>query len=414
MTCSLIVKIVIFVRLDLIEHVMDRRNFLKVTGAGIAAATVGSTVDAFAGDRSKKSDKAAKAGAGQDPNEDYSIVILGDTHWDMGADAPYHVGYSDPNPTREKNHWREIARNGEMWKGRCPGLVKAAGAAAGVDTKMFLHMGDMIQGDTGSLQQHKDMLDGAVTYLKGLLGEKPFVTVVGNHDIRMKDENVGAQAYKEYMTQRMSQELGRKIEKTTFAFWVGKDAYIVIDFVRPDDEEVERLFKETEGARYTFVVIHCPVLPYDNVKYYNWIYHCRKEPSQSKRLHFRELFAKRGVIVLCGHSHTTECAEWWGDGGRITQMTMSSVWSKDELGKYFVEAQGADEYGRLREASQRAKGIEVPAEETALFDEYRPGLKAYTMSHSCGYYKLHVSDYGVYVDFYAGDDATPSHTFILR
>lgn len=390
---------------------MDRRNFLKVSAASVAAMSVAGAIDVQAKAK-KESKNAPKAGSKGD--DEYSIVILGDTHWDMGPDAPYHVGYSDPNPTREKNHWREIARNGEMWSGRCPRMVKAAGEAASEDTKMFLHMGDMIQGDTGSLQQHKDMLEGAVNYLKGLLGEKPFVSVVGNHDIRMKDENVGAAAYKEYMTERMSQELGQKIEKTTFSFWVGRDAYIVIDFVRPDDEEVERLFKETEGARYTFVVIHCPVLPYDNVKYYNWIYHCRKEPDQSKRHHFRELFAKRGVIVLCGHSHTTEHADWWGDGGRITQMTMSSVWRKDDLAQYRVVSEGAEHYGEVREYLKAQKGETVTAEEKALFDEYRPGLKIYNMSDACGYYKLKVSDYGVMVDFYGGDEKQPGKTFILR
>ena len=48
----------------------------------------------------------------------------------------------------------------------------------------------------------------------------------------------------------------------------------------------------------------------------------------------RRLLAENNAIVLCGHTHTTEFLDWYGDGGRITQMTMNSVWRDDATGRY--------------------------------------------------------------------------------
>ena len=121
----------------------------------------------------------------------------------------------------------------------------------------------------------------------------------------------------------MSEELGKTITKTTFSFTIGKDAYIVLDFNNPDDMEIEKLLKETKGARHTFVITHGPLFPFDGGSC-RWFFHGgnTKEHTAARR-HFRKLFAQRNVVCLCGHVHSTEFADWHGDGGRITQMTMN-------------------------------------------------------------------------------------------
>jgi hypothetical protein len=53
-------------------------------------------------------------------------------------------------------------------------------------------------------------------------------------------------------------------------------------------------------------------------------------------------------------------------------------------------------------------------DETAIFDEYRSGLRSYTWSRAAGSYKLLVSRKHVYVDFYAGDSTFLSQRFVLR
>lgn len=390
---------------------MDRRRFLHISTAGVVGLTLCDvlSLDAAgkgASGRGRRSPRLGKDG--------YSVVMLGDTHYDAAPVDKYHTGYSDPNPVREKAHRDEFQRNWDMWSDRCPRLVKRASRLVDDSTRLQIQVGDLIQGDCGDMNTHARMLDDAFTMLKtSLCPSVPLVTVIGNHDARGRDDREAYAAYTGYMPARMSEELGQEISKTTFSFMIGKDAYIVIDFTHPDDAEVEKALRETEGARYTFVVVHAPVLPYDSLKYYNWIYHGR-EATPDARLHFRELFARRNVIVLCGHSHTTELADWYGDGGRITQMTMSSVWKSAGAGKYTVNAEGPDEYGALRIKAAAKAGTEVKPESIAWFDGYRAGLKTYIHSNAAGSYRMNVSDKGVTVDFYVGDSETVSETFVLR
>ncbi|MGN1211432.1 MAG: metallophosphoesterase family protein, partial [Candidatus Cryptobacteroides sp.] len=331
--------------------------------------------------------------------DNYSVVIIGDTHFDTAPDTVYHTGYSDPNPTRDANHRKEFVRNAEMWADRCPRLVKRAACLADDNTRLAIQTGDIIQGDTAGVEMHCKMLDDAFTYLKNEFGPIPLVTVVGNHDVRGKSDAEAREAYLKYMPQKMSQELGCEVDDVNFSFRIGEDAYIVVDFNKPDDGTVERLLKETEDARYTFIICHAPLFPYDGGKYSNWFYHGRDKDPQARNK-MRALFSRRNVIVLCGHTHSTELLDWYGDGGRITQMTVNSVWRNEQTGIYEVASEGTEGYAKLCEKE--------------LFNEYRPGVKRYSRSIAAGSYKLKVSDDGVIVDFYAGDSTRPSASFTLR
>ena len=380
------------------DNIMDRRRFIALSASGLLSLTLGDELARLSA-KTLKNDK------------EYSIVILGDTHYDTEPASVYHSNYNEKVEWLNRVQRAEFARNGEMWRERCPRMVKRASRLITPDTKMVFQMGDLVQGDCGKGEVHRQMLIDAMDRFKKELGGLPFVTVVGNHDIRGVDAMA---TYHSYMPQRMSEELGKSIKKTTFSFNIGNDAYIVIDFNNPDDEEVEKLLKETEGARHTFVVIHGPLLPFDAASC-RWFYHGGNTPEQTAaRRHFRELFAKRNVICLCGHVHTTELADWYGDGGRITQMTMNSVWAREELGAYKVDYEGAAQYGERRKTiAQNDNGSKL-TDETPLFDEYRAGLRRYSFSLAAGSYKMRVSKKHIYIDFYAGDSLNISHTFKLR
>lgn len=366
---------------------MKRRQFLGISAAGIAGL-------AFGADLLAKNRKSAGSDEGT-----YSVVMLGDTHFDREPVEAYHDGYTDPNPSREAMHRLEIARNIDMWKTRCPRILERASRLITTDTKFIFQTGDLIQGDTPDFQIHRNMLDDSVNFLKARLGAIPFVTVVGNHDVRGNDDKVAAAAYRSEMNARMGAELGKVIESNNFAFRVGPDVFIAVDFNAPDDDAVIRLLEENADARYTFMLIHGPVFPYESKKYGDWYYHGRKKQMPENRATMRAIFAKRQVIVLCGHTHLTEFYDWYGEGGRITQMTMTSVWAKESQGQY--------------KPSSDLSTYTVAGKE-AHFDEVRDGLKQYIHANSCGCYKLNVSDDCVTVDFYAGDSENVTAQFVLR
>lgn len=367
---------------------MNRREFLAAGSMALAAMPF---LSLQAKGRSSKS---------------YNVIVLGDTHYDAEPASKYHSLYMEKVDWLNKVQRAEFKRNGEMWRERCPRMVKRATRLIDKHTRMAFQMGDLVQGDCGSGVVHQWMLHDVMNYFKGELGGLPFVSVVGNHDIRGVDAH---RVYHEYMPQRMSQELGQDITKTTFSFWIGPDVYIAIDFNDPDDAEIERLFAESTHARYTFVLVHGALFPMDGDSC-RWIFH-GSEKDTEKRQHFRSLFAKRNVICLCGHTHTTEFYDWYGDGGRITQVTVNSVWTSDKK-EYKIDAEGADHYGDLYKREDKGDG--KFKDESALFNEYKPGLRTWTHSRAAGSYRLNVSDTSVTLDFYVGDSELRTHRFVLR
>ena len=343
----------------------------------------------------------------------YSVVILGDTHYDAPDPSVYHTGYTDPDPKREALHRKEFVRNGKMWQGNSKRLIERASRLVGPDTEFVLQMGDLIQGDTPDSATHVRFLEDAMNLFKADLAPGlPFVTVAGNHDLRGNDDAVATRAYTSYMPARLSRELGQEITGSDFLFRVGPDAFVVIKFTKPDIARIERLIAEAKGSRHIFLVSHSPVFPYDDAKYFWWfLLGNRNDTHAAERRQMRKLLAENEVIVLCGHTHATEFLDWRGDGGRITQMTMSSVWSNDRLGSFNEIAGGAEQYGTLLFKAKPELKTEA---NQALFAEYREGIQQYSMALSAGSYKLIVDGPNVYVDFYAGSSEELTHRYTLR
>lgn len=378
---------------------MDRREFITLSTASLAGL-------AFLGIPQIASAKAAA----RNPRK-YSVVILGDTHFDTEPASVYHSNYNEPVEWLNRVQRAEFARNGEMWRERCPRLLKRCACLVDDDTKMAFQMGDLIQGDCGDGEVHRKMLQDVMDAFKKEFGGLPFVTVVGNHDIRGVDAE---KVYHDYMPGRMSQELGKEISKTTFYFTIGPDAYLVLDFNRPDDDEIEKMLKETQNARHTFIITHGPVFPMDDQSC-RWFFHGgASEKDTLARRHFREEFAKRNAIVLCGHSHCTTLTEWKGDGGIITQMEMNSVWSNEARGIYKTITEDPAEYGTRRMSMKTMPNGSPIVDESALFEEYRPGITRYIHSNTAGSFKLNVGPKHVSIDFYAGDSTAKTRTFNLR
>jgi predicted phosphodiesterase len=300
-----------------------------------------------------------------------------------------------------------------MWAGRSKDLVKRAACLVDEDTRYVFQMGDLIQGDTADAETHKRYLDDALNLFKTQVApDLPFVTVAGNHDLRGNDDEVVTKAYTEYMSERMSKELGQEITGTNFLFRNGPDAFVVVNFTKPKVDEITALLEQARGARHVFVIVHGPVFPFDDAKYYWWyLLGNRKDSKADERRKMRKLLASLNAIVLCGHTHTTEFLDWYGDGGHITQMTMSSVWREESQATYTVLASGRDGYGTL--LFQEKPELATDANK-ALFAEYREGIKDYSLSEAAGSYKLIVDGAHVYVDFYGGDSARCSHRFVLR
>ena len=360
----------------------------------------------------------AAFGSGRAGGRIYSVSLLGDTHYDKEPIELYHAEYVRRFSGKKECQWGfgEIPRNAKMWRGICKRILAASGKAVRPDCAFVLQTGDLIQGDCCDADVNTRMLDDTIRYFKSAYPKDlPFVTVCGNHDIRGLIYEVNCQIvkrYAEYMGRFESKELGDRVcggrvTGSTFGFRQGPDLYVVIDFNHGSKTVplVKRILAENEDARYTFIVLHGGVFPYD---YWGRCFYLAEPKEDEFRREMRALFARRNAIVLAGHTHRLELREAKFPEGMITEMTVNTV---DDPGMTVEPSQVRD---GLAAYGADAKFLDKIVRGRELFAEYKPYMTRHYSAWAIGHAILRVSDDLVACDFYGGDALTPTKTFILR
>ena len=354
----------------------------------------------------------------------YSVVVLGDLHYDGDTPGKFHGEYLKTLKGAKPKRLDEFKRNAKMWAGPSRKMLAASGKCASSDTAFVLQLGDLIQGDCESSAIHTQMLAEATSLLETTYPGLPIVTVCGNHDIRQGTSTRGAtKAYNQfmlpYLTRQLSGVVTNAVTKTTFGFRRGPDLWIIADFNvgGRDLDVIKQLLADNEDVRYTFFCSHAPVIPSD-ISAKN---HARRgiflgsEKNDRQRREMRAIFAKRNVIVLCGHLHDLECNVWQGDGGSITEMLVNSVLCRnstlDNPAEPDVVFDSPARYGDW--PADKVRDAETAAIDT-LFAEYRAGFFKRYAARAAGHYALRISDSGVTIDYYGRDATTPTKTFVLR
>ena len=335
----------------------------------------------------------------------YSVAILGDTHFDAEPESVYHSHYDESNKWAKIQH-EEFRRNGEMWRKRCRELLAASAKLAQErDTAFILQMGDIIQGDCDNVPTHRKMLDDCIRMLRAPYPSGlPFLTVMGNHDIRGK----GAKdAYFQFAEAFLSKELGQPVKYPAFAFRRGRDLWVFCNFEEIDLSPVIRLIEADPDARHVFLVTHGPFTTADGGSW-RWRLGGRHR-SEALRPKLYELLSRRHAIVLSGHTHTVAYYRHENALGGFCEFTANSVWKAPELATAEPVALGAAEYGQVQLAKQTGEKLDDFKAETGFF---RKGLKAYFMNYGAGHFRLDVGD-DVTMAFYPGAACVPARIFEL-
>ena len=340
---------------------------------------------------------------------DYSVVLLGDTHYDAHPAATYHSHYD--NDRKAEWLWRvqraEFMRNGDMWADRCPRLLKASAACLPGDARFVLQLGDLVQGDCDDQPTHKRMLGDAIQLMKrAYSGNLPFVVVEGNHDIR----GDGARAaYHEWSNATMGRELNQTVASTTFSFRQGPDAWVVADFNCPDPARINRLVDETEGARHLFLVTHGPLLFCDTGSF-RWSLLGAAKYDEARRALIAKLMRRR-AIILAGHTHMIDFKRVKSSDGELTQFITSAVWTNEEMA--FSKPRYTDPKGFGSLNGPKLTDAKARADFRVCLDEVAKNLVEYWFAYAAGHATLSVSDCSVTASFYPGDARTPSQKFEL-
>ena len=375
---------------------MTRRDFIKGTAAAMLAAYV----------------KPWRAfGASLDAPE-YSVAILGDTHFDAEPESFYHSRYYETNKHAKIQH-KEFRRNGEMWRERCRSLLAAsARLAAEKPTAFALQLGDLVQGDCDDVTTHFKMLGDATLLMRGAYGAGlPFLTVMGNHDIRGRGAKAAYFGFAEpYMAEELKNAQFSRVTAVkypVFSFRRGDDLWVFCDFEERNLDTVSDAIDADRDARRVFLVTHGPVTAHPGNSC-RWRLGGSKMCDDSRPRFLKTLFARR-AIVISGHTHTTAFYRHESAEGGFTEMTVNSVWCKPEIATAEPKRSTPAEYGVVPKEFDTKKADDFAAV-TGIF---KPTLKEYFFNNGAGHYRLNVSSAAVTMEFYPGDATTPGRTFNL-
>ena len=374
---------------------MNRRQFLLL-GAGAFAAL--GTGCAF----------------GRGGDSSYSVLVLGDVHFDAPDIGVYHSHYK---PKAGSNGAKIFAlrmkREHDQWSGLMQRLAAAARRDVRPDTRFVLQLGDLIQGNCAKAAVHAKMLEDGFAYFKSTVSpDLPFVPIVGNHDVDSsfwQDKKPAKEVYRETMLPKLSQELGQAIGNPTFAFRQGPDLFLCVDFNFPDAERILHLLEDNPDVRYTFIVSHGAVVPVSTGSHFRWFLLGRKEHTEKRRMLFAEL-CRRNAIAIVGHNHQTVFSDLKTKYGRLTQFMATSVWAAEREATTKPRYTSVAEYARI---PKQSKDYDV-SDARALFGEYRPHLREFFMSGQQGRCRLDVSDEAVTMTVFGGDCAESCRVFTLR
>lgn len=350
---------------------------------------------------------------------DYSVVILGDVHFDSPDPDKYHKMYKPKEAYLKKAFVSAHERTKQMWPGLMDRLAAAARRDQRADTKFVMQLGDLIQGNCGTEPYQRAMLSDAFDYFKNhAAGDLPFVPVVGNHDEHahawIDQTTTPPEIYRKVVVPRVAKELDQPLDGPTFSFRQGPDLYVYLDyFHEPDLDLILRLLDDARDVRHTFVVMHGPIIPSNPAtapgRYRDGLF-AKLEQSEQRHALVKAL-CRRNAIVLAGHCHRTEIEEIVRPEGRITQFMGSSVWSSEKTAQAQPHRNGPANYGIIPKKFK--KGYD-PKDAEALFAEFRPYVTRYVSSGLQGRVLLEVRGSSVSVSLRGGDAAAELRRYSLR
>ena len=119
---------------------MNRRQFLKIGAGAFAALGAGCSF-------LRRTDSS------------YSVLVLGDVHFDAPEIGVYHAHYKPkPGSVGAKIFPLRMKREHNQWSGLMQGLAAAARRDVRHDTRFVLQLGDLIQGNCAKAASFRDRL----------------------------------------------------------------------------------------------------------------------------------------------------------------------------------------------------------------------------------------------------------------
>ena len=351
-------------------------------------------------------------------SDPYSVLLLGDLHYDGPA---YHVR-EPANEVQKRGRLRNFA----MWAGPSQDLLADAASRLDGSFPWVIQGGDITQGDGDDVELQTSMLTDALKYMKQVFPDRPFLPVIGNHDLRVLDSYPRWDEYDENgdCTQIAGGEY-RPIRKAVLPFIAreaglaavphsadyvmkrGEDLYIFVDPFHPGGatEFIRRALAETPDTRYVFVVSHLALFPCEPAtKWAAWILPDYRELA--------DMLAPRRTILISAHTHYQHLIRYRHPKGILTQLVLSSMSTNWKRTPLQLTTADYDSFAKSMFPFLEVKPRDVFAPENYLehrtwrcFSDGKP-------SSATGYAVLNIGDDAVTADIYDGGKS-PAFTLDL-
>jgi len=357
--------------------------------------------------------------------DSYRLLLFGDTHFDR-------LDCRTEEALKNNKHEKEMKGNFASWAENGPSrkmLAKAA-TVVGEDMPCAIQVGDFTQGDAGSAEMAAKMQAAYMETIHSYL-KLPFVPVMGNHDLRGKDAEGQARKFLP-ATWNAELKLNPPLGDTpysSFAWHHGPDVFIFFENVRFAREDktkpaeaplterypaygaLVKLLEENPARRYTFVVCHLPILPVAGGDP-RWIPFGDKKQDAARRELLKRL-CQRQVIILCGHIHANTFVEYTCPDGRVSQLTVISLF-RNPSKHYYHKTLAKGGVSKFLERQALKDAMAKNAELKAFIDEYTPGIREYDTLAGAGFNVLRVTPEGVFNDFHDPEPDSKPQTICLR
>ena len=327
-----------------------------------------------------------------------SLIVLGDTHYDLLEDHDMDWLKEKPGDLRQvteeytvytEKNWHDFMQ-----------VLKKKQKSVTPPVKAVVQLGDLSEGLAGNPEKAKQMASNAIKAIENINMPVPWIIAKGNHDITGPGAKEAFQEF--YVPMFREQTNNPKINNASYSYQYDNVQITCID---PWDQETDMAaFLEDQlsnsDAKFKFVAIHEPIIP---VTERCWHTLRRNEAQREKLL---EVIAKNKAIVLSGHLHRYSVVKRNTPYGPIVQVMVISV-IKDK--NYLNPETVITEYGPSLAENVPEWQPETLEARKAMLAEEAKYVTYYKQTDLPGYavIKMNDKDDNVVLEYYAAFGKKP-------
>jgi len=336
---------------------------------------------------------AAKAQS-DGPGPAYSFVYLGDIHFDKRCHHDFE--WVQANMPADIRQIEGYIRNTQEY---IPGLlrrVQTSIQSAHGQIKMVIQGGDLVEGLCGSRALQETQFKDAKEFIRNNIPNSPFIPTKGNHDITGPSAK---EAFDSVMLPWLSNECARQTDSASFYFTKGPDLFVFFDAYHNNDLGWLEKTLSQNRARYVFVVMHPPAVPYGARS--TWHLFSRAQ-EKDVRERFLNILGANKVVLLTAHLHKYSLLARRTSTGAFVQFSINSVISSPKI-SVKDQLEGVENYGGALIELEPEFQPDTRQQRQRLLEDEKPYIGYFEYADFPGYAIISVSDTAINIAIYTGD-----------